>query len=278
MSQLQIEKLKIRKGAIRRAEIPSEVLQGLNQGKIETVNLVEWLAIDMPELLLNVLREIDLKNQFHPLHEKALKLQDKGITKRLKGIGEALFHALAQLDDRSAVFEAFASHTSDTVRAWAAYAVAADKGLSLPERLLLMRRFAVDRNMSVKECAWDAMRPYLVEDLEKSFQLLISWVKDKDANVRRCAVEATRPCGVWCKHIPSLKENPEPGLTILEFVRSDSSKYVQRSVANWLNDASKSRPSWVINICNRWQKESPTKETSWIIKHALRTIKKRASL
>ncbi|MBC6417835.1 MAG: DNA alkylation repair protein [Prochloron sp. SP5CPC1] len=275
MSQLQIEKFKTRKGAIRRAEIPREVLQALNQGKIETVNLVEWLAIDMPLLLHNVLMEVDWEEQIHHLHGEALKLQDEGIIKRLKGIGEALFHALAESDNRSVVFEAFASHTSDVVRAWAAYAVATDEHLSLSERLLQMRRFAADQNMSVKECAWGAMRPYLVEDLTLSFQLLIPWVQDQDANIRRCAIEATRPRGVWCKHIPALKENPESGLSILEFVRSDSSKYVQRSVANWLNDASKSRSSWVINVCNRWAIESPTKETAGIIQHALRTIKKK---
>jgi 3-methyladenine DNA glycosylase AlkC len=112
-----------------------------------------------------------------------------------------------------------------------------------------------------------------VENLEKSFELLVPWVKDTDSNIRRCAVEATRPCGVWCKHIPALKETPEPALTILEFVRSDPSNYVQRSVANWLNDASKSRPDWVMNVCKRWQEESPTKETHWIVKHAIRTLR-----
>ena len=137
-----------------------------------------------------------------------------------------------------------------------------------------MGRFAADGSVSVRECAWDALRPYLVEDLPLSFNLLTDWVKNEDPNIRRCAVEATRPRGVWCKHIPTLKENPELGLTILEFVRSDSSNYVQRSVANWLNDASKSRPDWVINTCLRWQNESQTKETIWIIKHALRTLKK----
>jgi len=119
-----------------------------------------------------------------------------------------------------------------------------NKGLSLPKRLEVMRRFATDRNMSVKEYAWYFLRPYLIADLPKSFELLIPWVQNPDPNIRRCAVEATRPRGVWCQHIPALKSNPELGLTILEFVRSDPSKYVQRSVGNWLNDASKSRPNW----------------------------------
>ncbi|NER52216.1 MAG: DNA alkylation repair protein [Symploca sp. SIO1A3] len=276
MIQLSIEKLKIRKGASRRSEIPNEVLLALNQGKIETVNLVEWLAIDMPFLLRNILTEIGWEEQINYLYNQSLKLQDQGITKRLKGIGKILFHALEEEENRTNIFEILASHTSDMVRAWAAFSIAADQNLSLPQRLEIMGRFAADGSVSVRECAWDALRPYLVGDLAYSFDLLTDWVQDKDPNIRRCAVEATRPRGVWCKHIPTLKENPEHGLTILEFVRSDSSKYVQRSVGNWLNDASKSRPDWVINTCMRWQEESPTQETNWIIKHGLRTINKKA--
>ncbi|NET56594.1 MAG: DNA alkylation repair protein [Symploca sp. SIO2E6] len=276
MNQLSIEKLKTRKGAPRRSEIPDEVLQALNQGKIETVNLVEWLAIDMQTLLSNVLVEIGCEEYLNQFKEEALKFQDQGVTKKLQGFGKALFNVLEKCDDRNAVFEALANHTSDIIRSLAAGTVAYNQHLSLPQKLQMMRRFATDPNMSVKEDAWYFLRPYLVEDLEKSFELLIPWVKDKDPNIRRCAVEATRPRGVWCKHIPTLKENPEHGLTILEFVRSDSSKYVQRSVGNWLNDASKSRPDWVINTCMRWQEESPTQETNWIIKHGLRTLNKKA--
>jgi len=275
-TEFRLKKLKTRKGAPKRSEIPDEVLQALNQGKIQTVNLVEWLAIDMPFLLRNILTEIGWEEQINYLYDQSLKLQDQGITKRLKGIGKILFHALEEEENRTNIFEILASHTSDMVRAWTAFSIAADQNLSLPQRLEIMGRFAADGSVSVRECAWDALRPYLVGDLAYSFDLLTDWVQDKEPNIRRCAVEATRPRGVWCKHIPTLKENPEHGLTILEFVRSDSSKYVQRSVGNWLNDASKSRPDWVINTCMRWQEESPTQETNWIIKHGLRTINKKA--
>ncbi|NEP35743.1 DNA alkylation repair protein [Moorena sp. SIO3B2] len=278
MHTVELERLKARKGARKRSEIPNEVLSALNQGKIETVNLVEWLAIDMPFLLRNSLTEIGWEEQIDHLYDQSLKLQDQGITKRLKGIGTILFQALEEEENRTEIFERLASHTSDMVRAWAAFSIAADETLSLPERLEIMRRFATDGSFSVRECAWDALRSYLVDDLAYSFELLTEWVKDEDPNIRRCAVEATRPRGVWCKHIPTLKKNPDPGLTILEFVRSDPSNYVQRSVGNWLNDASKSTPDWVINTCLRWRKESPTKETSWIIKHALRTLKKHNTL
>ena len=50
-----------RKGAVRRSDIPPDVLQALNEGREETITLAEWLAIDMPTLLRSVLPEIGLE-------------------------------------------------------------------------------------------------------------------------------------------------------------------------------------------------------------------------
>jgi len=61
---------------------------------------------------------------------------------------------------------------------------------------------------------------------------------------------------------------------LLEPVRSDPSDYVRRSVGNWLNDASKSRPEWVRSLAAEWRRASKTAETAWIVRHALRTLRK----
>lgn len=153
VAEFTIERLKTRKGAPRRSEISDEVLQALNEGKIETVNLVEWLAIDMSVLLRNILTEIDWQEQIGHIYHQSLKIQDQGITKRLKGIGEMLFLALEKDEKRAGIFEFLASHTSDMVRAWAAFSIAADQALSLPQRLEIMRMFAADSSVSVRECA-----------------------------------------------------------------------------------------------------------------------------
>lgn len=55
---------------------------------------------------------------------------------------------------------------------------------------------------------------------------------------------------------------------------TDSLIYVQNSVGNWLNDASKSKLGFVIDYCAKWANISNSKETYCIIKKALRTIEK----
>ena len=264
-----------RKGAMRRSDIPPDVLLALNEGREETLTLVEWLAIDMPTLLRSIIPGTGLAEARDQLEEAANGLADKGITVRLKGIGEALFISTQYHPRRGQVYEALANHPADMVRAWASFTLAADKALPIAERLEESRRYAKDRSVAVRECAWDSFRPYIAADLDSGLQHLESWVQDPDPKVRRCATEATRPRGVWCTHIEALKREPEPGLRLLERVRSDPSPYVQHSVANWLNDASKSCPDWVRAVCTRWSQESPTKETAWIVARALRTLRKK---
>ena len=251
-----------RKGARRMAEIPADVLRGLNEGRLETVTLVEWLAIDQAALA----RAAGLPAS---AVDEAERLAGEGVTRRLRGIGAAI--------DASGVdVEPLATHTSDMVRAWAAFALAADPTVSLEERLSRTRRFAADRSMATRECAWDSFRPYVADELERGLALLEPWVHDPDPNIRRAAVEGTRPRGVWTRHIEELKREPGRGLPLLEPVRSDASDYVRRAVANWLNDASKTRPDWVRERCDRWLAESPTAETGWIVRHAQRTLRRSA--
>lgn len=117
-----------------------------------------------------------------------------------------------------------------------------------------------------------ALRESVIAELDASIELLKAWVHDQDANIRRFAIELTRPHGVWAKHITALKENPAIALPLLKPLNSDPAKYVQDSVSNWLNDASKSHPAWVQQICDDWLYLSGTKETKRIVIRATRSI------
>lgn len=263
-----------RTGAVRRSEIPPEVLAALNAGETETVNLVEWLAVDAGALLHNVAGPVGLDVRHPALSSVIARLGNEGVLRRLELVGAAVRQALQDHPRRAEVFEALATHPSDIARSWACYAIKADGDLDLAERLDRARRFAADGNMSVREVAWGSCRPYVIAELDRALSLFEPWVRDEDANIRRCAVEGTRPRGVWCAHIRALKEDPVPGLRLLEPVRSDPSRYVQNAVANWLNDASKSHPDWVREVCARWSAASGGKETAYIVRRGLRTLRK----
>jgi len=146
--------------------------------------------------------------------------------------------------------------------------------LNIEDKLNASLRLIADKHFGVREIVWMALRPEIEKDLGKSIEILSNWTTNSDENIRRFTTEVIRPRGVWCKHLESLKENPEQALFILEKLKSDKSKYVQDSVGNWLNDASKTKPKFVIELCEKWKGNSQTKETEKIIKRALRTIEK----
>ncbi len=259
---------KARKGAIRAADIPAKVLEGLNAGALESVNLTEWLAVDGLKLLTVLLPTWKIKRT-DDLLEVAREAASLGVMQRTERVALALAAANIKL-------EMLAKHPSDTVRCWAAF-IAMNRAVDFETALEAIKPFAADSHFGVREIAWMAWRPLLASNLEHGLKKLEPWTQDTDANVRRFASEASRPRGVWCAHIQALKDQPELALRILEPLRSDPNRYVQTSVANWLNDASKSQPDWVEGLCEAWLEESPTVETRWMVNHALRSVRKAKS-
>lgn len=264
-----------RKGYSRMADIPPALLARLNTGLEETRTLVEWLAVDCAALLGVACRDVGLDVEAAGLVAAAEGLASQGVIARTLGISRAVGEAVRARDDRDRLTDALSSHPSDVARSWACYMARSDASLSFDERMTLAMPFATDSNMGVREAAWGALRPSIADDPTDAIGHLEPWVYHADPNVRRCAVEATRPCGVWTPHIPVLKHSPELGRTLLDPVRADPSRYVQTAVANWLNDASKTRPDWALDITDRWLDESRSPDTAWTVNHARRTLRKR---
>jgi 3-methyladenine DNA glycosylase AlkC len=65
-------------------------------------------------------------------------------------------------------------------------------------------------------------------------------------------------------------------LEILENLKDDESKFVQKSVANTLNDILKDNYESGIATIKKWAQDA-TKNRKWIIKHALRNQRKKGN-
>ncbi len=262
-----------RKGARTIKDIPKDILNQLNSGKIETANLMEWLAVDQRLLLKNLLHQLDRTEYLHFILADIDNLKKQTVNTINEAIGAGLL-AQATANKDNELLTKLANHPSDAVRGWAAYTVGKNVKLNIKQVLQKIQSFAADKHFGVREICWMATRPVISKNLNESISILSTWSAHNDENVRRFASEVTRPRGVWCEHIEELKQKPTLALPILEPLKSDAAKYVQDSVGNWLNDASKTQQKFVTDLCKKWNKESKTKETIYITKKALRTMMK----
>mgnify|MGYP003583783969 FL=1 len=251
-----------RKGAIRAADIPADVLHALSRGQMQSATLAECMALDQAMLVRTV---------FPGLSASALKAVNVacalGVLKRMACIGAVLLDELGT--DGIAQCQ---SHAADTVRGWACFMIGAQPALDLQARLTSSRPLADDVHFGVREWAWMGVRPHLAQELAESIAHLAPWTVEPSERLRRFASEALRPRGVWCAHIAALKREPAQALPILSPLRADPSAYVQDSVANWLNDAAKDQPVFVRDLCTQWLQGASTDATRRICQRAQRNL------
>lgn len=226
----------------------------LNQGA-ESKNLMETLAIDFNQLLLNT------------LNIESPASINGGILQRMQQARDVLINNLPF----SSIYE-LRNHQSDTIRGLVCY-VAAYQSLPLSEKILLMQPLADDANAGVREWAWLSLRPNISDELITALELLVPLTNHTSENIRRFACEISRPRGVWCSSIEQLRQTPWLAESLIAPLKSDPALYVQKSVGNWLNDAAKDHPQWVTELMQEWQQLSQTKSTHYIAKRALRSLK-----
>lgn len=114
-----------------------------------------------------------------------------------------------------------------------------------------------------------SIRPILKKYPNETFEFLLDCAIDQNSHVRRLASEGCRPYLPWDEKIQFLEDDPSPIFMVLKKLIHDESKYVQKSVANNLNDISKKHPQKVIEFLKNQQK---SKSSQWITKQALRTL------
>ncbi len=109
---------------------------------------------------------------------------------------------------------------------------------------------------------------------DATWRWLHDWAGHDDVHLRRLASECTRARLPWARQVAALRHEPQRTLALLERLRDDPARYVQRSVANNLNDLSRDHPDRVLATCTRWWADGGDNRR-WIVRHALRTLLKR---
>lgn len=117
------------------------------------------------------------------------------------------------------------------------------------------------------------IRPFLEKDERRCLRLLEAWAHDPDPRVRRLVSEGTRPLLPWGKKLAAFQKDPGKTLHLLEKLRFDEDLSVRKSVANHLNDHSKTHPDWLVDLMSLWKKTDPRHEgVAWIVRHGSRTL------
>ncbi|UTJ07534.1 DNA alkylation repair protein [Arcobacter roscoffensis] len=118
-----------------------------------------------------------------------------------------------------------------------------------------------------------AIRAFILKYEDKTLNQMKLWAKSENEHLRRLSCEGCRPRLPWAVALPKFKNDPSKVLEIIELLKNDKSKYVQKSLANNLNDISKDNPQIVIDFVSK--NLGISKDLDWICKHASRTLLKK---
>lgn len=116
-----------------------------------------------------------------------------------------------------------------------------------------------------------AIRPFVKHHFAEVWPVILHWCQSDNEHLRRLASEAVRPRLPWGGYLQQFRDDPRPILPILTLLRHDQSRYVQKSVANNINDISKDHPGIALALCREWQQHSSI-QCDWIIRHGLRSL------
>ncbi|HIP52169.1 MAG TPA: DNA alkylation repair protein [Campylobacterales bacterium] len=129
------------------------------------------------------------------------------------------------------------------------------------------------REMTKRFTVEYAIRDFINEFPEQSFEMLEACSLSENYHERRLASEGCRPKLPWGKKLNTEYAKP---ISILDNLFMDKTRFVTRSVANHLNDIAKVDAALVLKILTRWKasKKQDEKEMDFIVSHSLRTLVK----
>ncbi|OJF90198.1 DNA alkylation repair protein [Alkalibacterium sp. 20] len=117
-----------------------------------------------------------------------------------------------------------------------------------------------------------AIRPLLIQHTELTMKTMLAWSTDQNVHVRRLASEGIRIHLPWAPKTVAALNYFDIYKTILTNLKNDTSKFIQKSVGNNLNDLYKENQSLADEMINSWREDELTAATKWIIKHGQRRL------
>lgn len=191
----------------------------------------------------------------------------EGLKDRLpEGYGEAVRGIVARLGPELLEGEGYFNHA---FHLWPVSRYIELYGLDEPELSL----DAIEALTRAFTGEW-AVRPYLERYPELTMARVDTWARSESHNVRRLASEGIRPRLPWARvHTPFVAD-PSPIIPVLDLLYDDHSLFVRKSVANNLNDISRTHPELALAAAARWL-TSPSPNAGWVVERGLRTPIKR---
>lgn len=119
-----------------------------------------------------------------------------------------------------------------------------------------------------------AIRPFLENHYENTFELLHKWKNDECEHIRRLVSEGTRPNLPWGQKVLKINENMPANIGLIMHLKKDESEYVRKSVANHLNDISHHDEKLFFKAIKQLGK---SKNEQWIARRASRTLLKKGN-
>lgn len=129
--------------------------------------------------------------------------------------------------------------------------------------------------MTMRFTAEWAIRPFLLHHEEKTLHFLRSLSSHPNPHARRLVSEGSRPRLPWGSRLHQYIKDPSHVFALLESLKNEPTRLVQRSIANNLNDIAKDHPDEVIDFLAQWKQQN-VRDVDWIISHATRTLIKSA--
>ncbi|MEL6641515.1 MAG: hypothetical protein AAFP98_09420 [Pseudomonadota bacterium] len=116
-----------------------------------------------------------------------------------------------------------------------------------------------------------SIRAFLNTHQAATLERMQVWATHQNYHVRRLVSEGTRPKLPWGQKVGLTREQTLP---LLDMLHADPTRFVTRSVANHLNDITKTAPDIVITQLEAWQKADAQngKELDWMRRHTLRGL------